>query len=1001
MGGVANIARAGAFAAIVLISLHCFIDPNYFQTRRQVPAQQPGPAGAAGGNVSQVPSPTAAWPPAASAAAVPTAVPTSEPTPSAFDVRLVNGTMQEICHLYLSPTSEANWGEDRLEASPALQVGGAMAVALNRAVSSWDLLAQDCSRQPVAQVFGQGLPPDNTWVIYAAVQQPVPNSAGAGGALPLDSFWVAADAQIESFTGRGLFFQGTFADALVGSAARPPAEILGTEAILRRVVWRFGADPATVLFLGDAGQVACRQEVNALLRWFNELRVPWVFVPGNHDCVPLGAISSDGLLGLPYRDMQRRWEEACWDPLSEDAGAANKYWLVERTRRQFEAVRAAQPAASQEFWASETSTAEGLHGPPSSWDQHLNSWILQVFPIGQPTATGSDPVTVVVALDTTDWTEPGVFVSTSPGSEGCVSNRQARAAVSLFAEVTERIRSQHPQREIRPVVVGHHPTREFRVNTCKPPLADVLGGVGASTYISAHTHEAAAAAAVSLVTSARTTLSVQENNVGSVVEHGSHGERAEVERFVVGSGGRVTRRQQIQTAALVQEDNSIVAGVCCEPIWGATATDAETTAYQHGVLTDRAKSIWLQLSLDHLRQVGQWCSNGGAGSRCATPSGACSTVYRDADDMFDRLAHASFWDDIDPEGARYWTFANAPWTDFRSFLGCVRQGLGLDETDPGRVDPEIERFVVCSALRASAREKNTTYDSTDAGSGGTGFSNAACGDARSASQQLLVGRVSASFSPSKSDGENWDWDGSAPDVKGTLRLGCEEPRERPLEAVINALFPARCVATIDLDKRQDQPSAIWSPGATARLWPGALIEVSLVDGDAPDVDDTIDTVRFYFDGPREYVARSSGSLRELRVRIDSVALAQSEGSAAPDVTTASSQPWSRATINVTVAQTKPDGRRWDFEVFGDGPPDLAICLATAGETRCYPGGGEAITTAGCSDALSCVFADVFVPPGSFSMTIYDVDTEHHDEVGTGTCGLDQQCSIGSANVVIR
>jgi hypothetical protein len=792
---------------------------------------------------------------AMSPAALPAATESPSQTP---DVRIENRTGADICHLYIQATNSTESVE--VLQGYVMSDGTEITASLPDASLQWNVTGLDCQANAVAVLNGASAISVGPWVL---------TFSGEGSVLPTDAFWVAADAQIENFAGVAFIGQGALADGSVSGdvcpwgwclslpgAVRPPAAVLGAQAVLRRAAWFIAADPATTVFLGDAGHVGCRQEVDAVFHRFDSAlqSTPWVFVPGNHDCFPMGAMAPEGHPQFDewYPDMASRWTQACENASDPDAGAANKFWLVDRVASHFDAAMARQPEDSRSYWRYETrpSTLTPASGAVEPWEQHKAAWIVQVFPLGQPSIGGEGSVRLVVALDTTDWSEPGVSINWSPGSEGCVSTVQAEAAVRLVRE----IRGQEPEREFSIVLVGHHPMEDL--TQCHPQVGSLMRDLGTAAYVAAHKH-----AALGPIVDPP---AIQEFVVGSVVEHGDQGAEPEVERFTVGNGTLSTARYGVVSTVL-SSSASGAAPLCCDPVWGVAASAPETRAdYRHGLRTARSRSIWLELSLSHLREAGRWCNNAGATGRCAALSDACADVYELSDQVFDRLAHSSWWENLG--GSRTWTWNTVSENlglDGGLFLGCLRDGLGLGGDSPDEVDPVLEQYVVCTALRASKRESSPrqataqdqelTYRASACAGGGD--SGVCCLDQASL-DDIVIRSVSAAISPLRSDGELWDDVPFAtdPDIKGSIEAGCTEP-------------PGGCVASQVLGDRPENLAPVWDLALPALLWRGASVRVRIIDGDIGG-DDLIDDVRFYYDGPREYVVSSPGSLRRLTVKVE-------------------------------------------------------------------------------------------------------------------------------------
>lgn len=107
-------------------------------------------------------------------------------------------------------------------------------------------------------------------------------------------------------------------------------------------------------------------------------------------------------------------------------------------------------------------------------------------------------------------------------------------------------------------------------------------------------------------------------------------------------------------------------------------------------------------------------------------------------------------------------------------------------------------------------------------------------------------------------------------------------------------------------------------------------------------------------------------------------------------------------IDVKVVAGKPTGTErgmirgkpgmlWDIRPFEQ--PDIAICLSENNSAyKCVRGD--------CGDGYFCTFIGVPVSSNNFKIIVADVDLFEHDLIGEGTCGIDQTCNIGQAQVKI-
>lgn len=556
---------------------------------------------------------------------------------------------------------------------------------------------------------------------------------GAAGVVS-GGAWIVADPQVEYYAGRAFGFQSPIADQVSSTAARPPAEVLGTEAILRRVAWYIKDNPAPVVFLGDAGQVGCRQEVETVFRWLDVSGQPWLFVPGNHDCFPMGSIAPDAVAAIgeaaltTLQDPQRweeftsledfisgaleptnlfeRWAAACEDPSDPSAGPANKAWLVDRIVEQLNKARSVAPRSDRDYWKEAHTTGGASTSPPGDTLEHWSSWVVQSFPIAGGDAAGQ-AVAIGLAVDTNDWSDLGEVVGISPGSQGCISTAQIDAAVGLVGEVRRDV----GRGDLPVVVFGHHPA-DHQYGTCGIKLGQLVSRLQPLAYVAAHTHRAAPPQQRELVVDPveGTTQAVTEYVVGSVVEFGGPDSAPEIERFQVGPAGDIAVDQhavQVIAASVVGDAPPLD----CTDVWTSPASPAETLAYQDALLGIDGRHRWLLLSLDHLQRAGRWSEERTGMTGCQAPSGFCSGVYDEAAMLFDRLS-------IQPIiGLLTGSSPFASWEDVPTMMRCVRPGLGLESTEPRSTDADLERYVFCTALRAAGSEAGVAVR-TPSGSAG-------------------------------------------------------------------------------------------------------------------------------------------------------------------------------------------------------------------------------------------------------------------------------------------
>jgi hypothetical protein len=121
-----------------------------------------------------VPSPTAVPPTAAPPTAAPSTGGDSQPAPSSLGgngggaasyLDIVNDTGIQICYLFVAPSTSEDWGDNQLQSGNTIE-GGSTFTLTDIPAGTYDLLAEDCQNNGVAQEFGVEFTPDGiTWTL--------------------------------------------------------------------------------------------------------------------------------------------------------------------------------------------------------------------------------------------------------------------------------------------------------------------------------------------------------------------------------------------------------------------------------------------------------------------------------------------------------------------------------------------------------------------------------------------------------------------------------------------------------------------------------------------------------------------------------------------------------------------------------------------------------------------------------------------------------------------
>ncbi len=91
-------------------------------------------------------------------------------------------------------------------------------------------------------------------------------------------------------------------------------------------------------------------------------------------------------------------------------------------------------------------------------------------------------------------------------------------------------------------------------------------------------------------------------------------------------------------------------------------------------------------------------------------------------------------------------------------------------------------------------------------------------------------------------------------------------------------------------------------------------------------------------------------------------------------------------INVVISENKPSGKGWDLN---SDPPDIFVVV-------------NGIERFKCKNRFKCrsYFKSDFHEE-TFTIDIYDKDPVINDFVGSGSCGVDRWCEVGSSDLLIR
>ena len=301
---------------------------------------------------------------------------------------------------------------------------------------------------------------------------------GGTGGLPGEPVVAArvfafADSQLHHLFGKRTFAQSPFADRFSFEVAvRPAALDDGSDLLLDlfiREQQRFFADHSLV-FLGDASDLSCQQELDAFTAVLANAGVDrFLSLTSNHDGFFVGNFTSardhDGELVIT--DMPHDWTRACSEPGS---------FADHRLTKGRAVAKLAGLLPSGPPWATSVSHL-GAEGPQSYAKTHLY--------YVRPLAGGDQdaPPAWGVFLDTVDYRDFDLRGSSGAGSNGAISHQQLRFLDrAMFEAAALSTRPTHF------LLFGHHPFDELEPASRKRLVNFLAVRPEITAYVSAHTH---------------------------------------------------------------------------------------------------------------------------------------------------------------------------------------------------------------------------------------------------------------------------------------------------------------------------------------------------------------------------------------------------------------------------------------------------------------------------------------------------------------------------------
>lgn len=310
---------------------------------------------------------------------------------------------------------------------------------------------------------------------YLRVVEPPAGVAGLPGKPVVAArVFAFADTQLHYLFGKRTFAQSPFADRMSFEVAvRPAALDDGSDLLMGAFLddWKRRWPGSTLVFLGDAADLSCTQEIDGFIDVLGQRGVHQLLsVTSNHDGFFVGNFTSrrdlDGMLAAT--DMPHDWTRACSEP-----GSFADYRLTKG--RAVERWLGLLPEAP--LWAT-SSAHVGAEGPTDFARAHL--YYARRLGGGDP---GAPPVWGLF-LDTVDYRSFDLHASQGAGTSGAVSHQQLRFLDRAMFEA----KSEAAIGTTRFVLFGHHPFHELESATRKRLLAFLDDRPDITAYVSAHTH---------------------------------------------------------------------------------------------------------------------------------------------------------------------------------------------------------------------------------------------------------------------------------------------------------------------------------------------------------------------------------------------------------------------------------------------------------------------------------------------------------------------------------
>lgn len=309
--------------------------------------------------------------------------------------------------------------------------------------------------------------------LLRAIEPPAGNGAGASYGVVAARVFALGDSQLRHTYGRRTFAQSPFADRYQGIevAIRPAALDDGGDLLLRLFLdeHRHLYPRASLVFMGDAGDLSCEQELDRFLGIMAEkVEIPFHVIASNHDGFYAGNFTSrnDGGGKLAYTDLPVDWMRAC----SEPGSLADHMLTKGRAVPRMADVLPPAPA-----WATSMAAAE-----PDVPSSYRTAFLTYVRPLG-----GGDvpsPPVWGLFLDTVDYRDFDVSQVYGAGTVGSVSAEALKFLDLAMFEVASS--AQKPSW----LAFGHHTIAQLDDGAQQRLLRFFDLHPEIVAYVSAHTH---------------------------------------------------------------------------------------------------------------------------------------------------------------------------------------------------------------------------------------------------------------------------------------------------------------------------------------------------------------------------------------------------------------------------------------------------------------------------------------------------------------------------------